>query len=299
MRVLVIGASGMLGKVVFDYFSEFPQYTVYGLYRNQLGIHNDLKQRIFNIDICDEEKLSERLQIIKPEIIINCAAIVNVDMCETDLQYALALNSEVVTVIARTCPNAKFIYISTDSVFDGKKGGYSEEDIVNPLNNYSMSKYYGELNAIKGFKKHLIIRTNIYGFHAKKSSSLAEWALEELKSDKKISGFDDVYFNPVYTKQLAVIIKELIEADFWGTINVASRDYISKYSFLTSLAKVFQLDDSLIKKQSIDSVKFKAIRAKNTTLSTDKLKTLLNYVPDFNKGLNELYSDFQNFYKTK
>jgi dTDP-4-dehydrorhamnose reductase len=299
MRVLVIGASGMLGKVIFDYFSKFSQYTVYGLCRNKLEIHNDLEQNFFYIDICNEKKFSECLKIIKPEIIINCAAIVNVDMCETDLQYALMLNSEAITVIARYCHDAKFIYISTDSVFDGKKGDYTEADVVNPLNNYSISKYYGELNTIEGFKKYLIIRTNIYGFHENNGSSLVEWALKELKNGNKIFGFEDVYFNPVYTRQLAIVIKKLIEVDFLGIINVASQRYISKYSFLTKLAKFFQLDANLIEKQSIDSIKFKAVRAKNTTLSTNKLEILLNYVPDFEEGLNELHNDFKNICKIK
>lgn len=288
----------MLGKDVFDYFSEFSQYAVFGLYRNELQAHDNMQQNIFHIDVSNERELAECLQMIKPEIVINCAAVVNVDKCETDWPYALKVNGEVTTMIARSCPDIKYVYISTDSVFDGKKGNYSETDVVCPLNNYARSKLQGELNTAKMFEKHLIVRTNIFGFHAGRGSSLAEWALEELQKGNKIVGFTDVYFNPVYTKQLAVVLKQLIESNFLGTINIASRSHVSKYAFLTQLAGTFQINERLIEEQSLDNSSFQAMRPKNTTLSTNKLEVLLGDVPDLDEGISQLYTELKNIRKT-
>lgn len=282
----------MLGKAVFDFFSHFSQYEIHGLYRNTLKPNNIKNKNIVNVDVNNENELADCLKKIQPEIIINCAAIVNVDACERDPKSAYMLHSEVVKIISKYSPTTKFIYISTDSIFDGDKGDYNETDIPGPRNSYSKSKYDGELRTSRYFKRHIIIRTNIYGFHVPNKSSLAEWALKELDAGIKISGFDDVYFNPVYVGQLAEIILQLIQIEYNGVINIASQNYISKYSFLVKLAKKFKLNVDLIEKKSIDSVTFKAVRPRNTTLSVHKLKTLLGHVPDVDEGINNFHHDF-------
>jgi dTDP-4-dehydrorhamnose reductase len=295
VNVLIIGASGMLGKDIASFFAATGRYNVFAVYRNsknKLPCQNIVSA---NIDITDSLAFGNCLREIKPKIIIHCAAIVNVDSCETNSDYANKLHSESIRQIAESAPTAKLIYISTDSVFDGSKGNYSEKDLANPLNYYAKSKYNGESNTLKLFKNSIVIRTNIYGFHFQKQSSLVEWALDNLRQGKKLNGFTDVHFNPVYTKQLAETIYQLTELGFDGLINIASDTFINKYSFLVKIAETFGFDPSLIEAASVNSVNFMARRPKNTTLNTDLLKSIIGTVPDFSNGIKRLYSDYKNF----
>jgi len=292
-NILIIGSNGMLGKDITKYFLNCDEYNVYTINR-----HKDDKiseENSFICDISDNEILKDILLKVQPDIIINCAAIVNVDQCEEDKEFAFSVNSKVNEILALYNGNkTKLVYISTDSMFNGEKGDYSEIDDVEPLNYYAETKLKGEQLILKNNKEALIIRTNIYGFHSQGvQSSLCEWAIENLSKDISINGFDDVYFNPVYTKQLAQIIYELIQKDCKGIINVASNNYLSKYDFLVHLCDIFGFDRKLVKKDKIDNFKFKAKRPKNTTLNIKRLNSIGEYDVSIINGLNMLKSDYE------
>ena len=253
------------------------------------------EENSFICDISDNQILNDVLLKVQPNIIINCAAIVNVDQCEEDKEFAFRVNSKVNEVLALCNTNkAKLVYISTDSIFNGEKGNYSETDDVEPLNYYAETKLKGEQLILKNNKEALIIRTNIYGFHSEGAqSSLCEWAISNLNENISINGFEDVYFNPLYTKQLAQIVYELIQIDCKGIINVASNNYLSKYEFLIYLCDVFGFDRKLIKKDKIDNFVFKAKRPKNTTLNIKRLNSIGKYDISIINGLNMLKSDYE------
>jgi dTDP-4-dehydrorhamnose reductase len=294
-RVLVTGASGMLGK---DFISLFSESGGYDIYTNQIDHEEILKDRDINsltFDLTDTSLFAGYLKEIQPDLIIHCAAIVNVDRCENDKDHALRLHCETVNQIALHAVSAKLVYISTDSVFDGTKGNYQESDQTNPLNYYAKSKLLGEENTLKLLKNSMVVRTNIYGFHLQENKpSLAEWALSSLQKNKSINGFTDVFFNPVYTKQLAVEVLKLINLNFNGLIHVASGTFLSKYIFLTELARTFGYNPDLIRKESIDTMHFSAKRPNNTTLNTNLVAKTLGSVPDFTEGMKQFHLDYQN-----
>lgn len=295
-NLLVIGATGMLGKSIIEHFKEDSRYEVYGISRI---VNEEIKgyNRII-MDITDSNKLKKILNEINPNIIIHCAANTNVDNCNNNRTYTYKLHVEATEILAKF--NCRYVYISTDSVFDGMVGNYSEEDKTNPLNYYAKTKLEGEKVSLASNSKALILRTNIYGFHLEKKSSLVEWALENLLLNNKINGFNDVYFNPIYVGQLARVIKKLCTYDdVTGVLNIGSREYISKYEFLIKLAHAFNVSEKLIIPQSIDSVNFNAQRPRNTTLNLDRLNYILEEVPSIDYGIQELSNDYYNFFRNK
>jgi len=299
-KVLITGITGMLGLDVSKTFSN-DNYNVYGIARNKKNnfiFDNNVKVEYF--DLINLDKTKQFIQSINPDIIVHCAANVNLSKCENDKNMANKINSEVPGQIASfTDENTKLIYISTDSLFNGEKGNYKEEDDTFPLNKYAKSKLLGEKKVRENKENFIIIRTNIIGFHIPWASSLFEWALKKLINQNSIKGFNDTIFNPVTTKQLATIIKILVEnQDNRGIINIGSKKYISKYEFLLKVAEKFGIEKDLIQPASIDILNTSIKRPKNTTLNNSKIKKILNeekYL-DLNWGLNELKKDLLNQY---
>lgn len=291
-KIVITGDSGMLGRDIVDVFIEDKKYQVFGISRKVVTEKDNFTS--IDLDLTDIRALKKTLEEIEPDVIIHCAAVVDVDFCEKNRKATDKLHIKATGVLASYQTNkSKFIYISTDSVFDGKNGDYKESDSPHPLNYYASSKLKGEKAALKINPNSLIIRTNIYGFHVPKGNSLAEWALDNFKQNKKINGFNDVYFNPVYTWQLAKIIKTIVEGGkIKGILNIVSDKSVSKYDFLCLLAKAFYNKQNLVNSISVDELKFIAKRPKNTVLNINKLKKIIKNVPTVAQGIREMKKDY-------
>ena len=277
----------MLGKAVVNHFSKNNMYDVYGLSKDNSDVI-----KTFSGDLTDKAFLNSTLSEIKPEMIIHCAANVNLEDCEKNQDLTFSLHVKATIQLASfNSAKTKFVYISTDSVFNGQKGGYIETDMPNPINYYATTKLEGEKAALTNNPNTIVTRTNMFGINSYKKKSLAEWAIQNLSQSKKISGFSDVFFNPLYTMQLASVIEKLLNSGFNGIINAGSKDYISKYSFLAMLSDVFGFDNNLIEKAAIDDVVI-FNRPKNTTLKTDLLNKIISFVPDIYDGIKMMKNDF-------
>jgi dTDP-4-dehydrorhamnose reductase len=291
-KILILGGSGMLGKDLLDLFTQDENYQVFTIFRNSIDLKkNNLK--VFNFDLKKKDQLLETILQIMPDIVINSAAITNIDYCENNIEESYYLHSNIISIIKEILPEIKFVYISTDSIFDGKAGNYTEEDEPNPLNVYAKSKLAGELNSKKCYDNCIIARTNIIGYHINNQKSLSEWAIMNLRNNKSISGFNDVYFNPLYTKINAKCLKDLIEIDYSGIINLASNNYIDKYSFLVLLSNALEMSQNLIISQKYDQNNFKAIRPLNTTLNNTKLKNLLKTNLNLDYSIETFIKDYK------
>jgi dTDP-4-dehydrorhamnose reductase len=292
-KILVVGSGGMLGKDVVACF-EKDGYEVFGISRDVEG--NNMSDHILLGDITKKTFISDALAKIKPDVIVNCAAIVNVDACENNKKLAQDVHVGATRNLAEH-KGAKFIYISTDSVYDGQRGNYKEEDQTNPVNYYATTKLEGELACLNANPKAIVLRTNIYGFHLPLGKSLAEWAIDSLSRQIPIKGFTDTFFNPLYTKQLAEIIKFFSFSDYEGVYNTVSDEVVSKYDFLVRLAEKFGFSKELISKAEISgSEQLVASRPKNTYLNRDKLVKVLGEtrISSFKEGLDWLYKDYKD-----
>lgn len=289
-RILITGVTGMLGSDLARMFSSMGKYEVFGLGRSISSAIPKANQ--FIVDLKETDQI-ERLNFI-PDIIIHTAAITDLNLCEKDPEMANQVHVEASRALASLCGKQSiFFYISTDSVFDGTKGNYSESDIPSPLNVYAKSKLRGEYEVQKLVgDRAIILRTNIYGFHLPLKNSMAEWAYKEWMLGKTISGFTDTIFNAVYTHQLAEIIGRIIDSNIlYPVINIGSNEAISKFDFLEKFRKKLNIDKALLKPALSTSFPSAIMRPKNTSLNTTLLSTFYS-VPDFETGISNWINRF-------
>ncbi len=275
MKVGVTGASGMLGTSLVAHLSE--KHKVFATSRSK-GIEGDnIEWDCF--DLTDIKLLNQWLDKVKPNVVIHCAAIVNVDLCEENVELATELHVETTKAMADYLGSSdgRLIYISTDSVFDGEKqGAYSESDLENPLNVYAKTKLMGE-KPVQSMNNGLVLRVNIIGWTQEGGTSFAEWILKSLIGNAPLSLFYDVYFSPLHVDNLSLIVGKIIERPIFGLHHCASSDSISKYDFGKKMAETFQLSNENINRVSVDSIEFKANRPKNMALSVKKISSALVY----------------------
>jgi dTDP-4-dehydrorhamnose reductase len=194
----------------------------------------------------------------------------------------------------------KLVHISTDAVFDGKSGNYSEDDLTNPLSVYAKTKRAGEENVQNQNPDAIIARVNFFGWSLSGTRSLGEFFFNNLISKNPINGFIDVNFCPLYVSHLSDLLLEMVKADLSGIYHVVSSDHMTKYEFGCAIANQFGLDHSLINPISVTKSNLKAERSLNLTLSSKKLSNDLNRsIPTTLDGINQFYEDYQNGYAQK
>lgn len=275
MRVGITGASGMLGSALVTHLSKSHEIFATSRSKGEEGIN--IEWDCFNIT--NTSLLNKWLNKIKPDILIHCAAIVNVDHCENNVKLATKIHVESTEVIANflVSNGGRFFYISTDGVFDGEKQkAYFELDLVNPLNVYAKTKVLGE-KIVCSMDKGLVLRTNIIGSTPKGKTSFVEWLIDSLNDNTPLKLHHDRYFSPLHVDKLSFIIEKIIKYPIFGLYHCASCDSISKYEFGKKMAEIFQLSYSNVTRFSTDAAEFKARRPKNMALNSEKLSKKLQY----------------------
>lgn len=274
-KIFITGGSGLLGGNLAMMARE--KYKTYAAYHDHpIKIKNC---DTFPIDIRNQHEVLRAITKIRPEVIVHTAALTNVDYCEDHHDEAWSLNVEGTRNLAKAAVSvgAKFIYISTDSIFDGKRGMYTEDDNPNPLSYYAKTKLEGEKVIGEFDLNHSILRTCIYGWNMQEKFSLAEWVIHGLQNKKKLQMFTDVFFSPILVNNLSEAIFEIYESDLEGVLNVAGSERCSKFHFGEKIAEVFALDRSYIEPTSIeDFTNFKAPRPRDVSLDVSKAKKTLH-----------------------
>lgn len=290
-RILITGVSGLLGNNLAYYYSD--KCTVLGLYNSHpITIRGICIEKL---DLVSEyNKINMLVNEFNPTVIIHCASLTNIEECEIEKEVTKKVNVIATKGIVDSIydKNIKLIYISTDAVYDGVKGNHSESDNINPQNYYGVSKYEGEIEALK-HSNTLVLRTNIFGWNIQNKKSLGEWILDELNNGRIINCFKDAFFSSIYTFELAKVLVALMRSDLRGVFNCCSQDSCSKYEFAIMLATRFGLNTALINPISIDDFGFKAKRGKNLALNVNKLKKELDYeLPTVGQSIGSFYTDF-------
>lgn len=282
MKIIILGSSGMLGSCLKNKLVANNEV---------IGISRKTKNDKYECDFKNLKALENILDKEKADIIINCAAITDLQYCEKNINEAFSVHYYLSNFLSKR--NERNIYISTDSVFDGSVGWYKEESIVKPLNVYAMSKYMGEMPIIQN--GGLVIRVNIFGFNSiMKRSSLFEWMCEQIKLNNKVIGYTNIIFNPVSIFKLAEIMEKMIERNINGLINIGSNEAISKADFLN---KIVNIVDEKYKGLSLGELSETVIiRPKNTTLSTQKFKGYGFNGIDIYEDLSETIRKYNEYY---
>lgn len=291
MKILILGSNGMLGSALINSFNDSSNF-IFGISRSPSK--NLDPNHFFQLDFMNPnfvEKLKQVSSLFKPEIIINASGLTSLLACEHDLDKARFLNGEVNKHFLEAFKNSKYFYISTDSVFNGVSGAYSEKSQKSPVNNYAISKSYGEDICLKYSNKTIILRTNIYDLSSNKGPSIVNWASSSFQKNLNITGFDDYIFNPLHTSQVSEAIKLISDSVFRSNeiYHLGSSQYISKFNFLQLLKKKFPSSDSVIER-AYNQIPADGIeRPMNTSLDTSKFELLFNKKFKINDGINAIF----------
>ena len=305
MRILVTGASGLLGlnlsleaaKRQANSDNRQNEHDVFGLVHS-----HPLRTSAFTVlggDLFDPNTAQRIIDQTRPNWVINCAALAIVDACETDPLRAQKLNTELPAKLAAIVARggARLLHVSTDAVFDGQRGDYTETDTPNPLSVYGRSKLEGELAVADANPEAIIARVNFYGWSLSGKRSLSEFFFYNLESSKQLMGFTDVYFCPLLVNDLAQILLKMLQDELSGLYHVVSSESISKYDFGVALAREFGLEENLITPTSVSEAGLAAARSPKLTLRTAKLgATLGTPPPDISSGLKRFYKLYQEGY---
>ena len=233
------------------------------------------------------------LERARPSWVIHCAALTDVDACESAPGLAYTVNATVAGEVAAAAAavDAGVIYISTDAFWD-TTGPHHERDVTEPLNIYTISKLVGEDAVCDANPRALVVRTNIFGWSPVRRRKLAEWILGELEAGRDVPGFSDVYFNPLLANDLADVLFELTDLGLTGLYNVAASDVVTKYAFAVTLAKEFGFDPARVKAASISGTSPRALRPRDTSLDVGRISRVLGRmmpsVADGVRGLRRL-----------
>jgi len=233
---------------------------------------------VIQLDISDHKKISDLIDKEKPDIVINCAGRNDIDFLEKNPEQAIAINSIGPEIIAKKCEecNSRLVHISTDSIFDGQKGMYDENDVPNPKNIYAKTKLEGEKKVTKECSNSVIVRTNFYGIDNSRKY-LFNNMLEKLKQKQDIIGFDDVHFTPLSVENLSQQITDVTFSNYNGIIHLGSDKKISKYEFCKIMAQKLGFGENYVKQGSIDNLSFIAERPKNTSLNNKVSKSIVKH----------------------
>jgi dTDP-4-dehydrorhamnose reductase len=295
MRILVTGASGLLGVNLA--LEAARDHTVFG----QVNSHR-LATEAFTIiqtDLLAPNAMQRLLEQTQPDWVIHCAALTNLEACEAHPAQAQQLNSEIPAKLAKLVARggARLLHISTDAVFDGQRGEYTEQDIPNPLSTYARTKLEGEHAVTQANPQAIIARVNLYGWSLTGKRSLAEFFFYNLQAGKPVMGFTDVFFCPLLANELAHLFLRMLASGLSGLYHVVSSECMSKYAFGVAVARKFGLDDNLISPSSVANAGLKAARSPNLTLRTAKLVQALGEpLPNLSTGLERFYTLYQQGY---
>lgn len=268
--MLVTGASGLLGSNLALAAAErgFPLVAGHGRRPIQLpGAAN------VAWDLLDDAATKEIFDSVQPAWIVHCAAATDVDWCETNPEEAYRINAEVPRRLALIASelDALMVFISTDAVFDGRRGSYEESQPPSPINVYGRTKVAAEAFVEAGAPESLVIRTNLFGWSPSGRRGLAEWVLSRLETGLPFPAFFDIRFSPLLATDLAHLVLDMIAADLRGLYHVNASDSCTKYEFAMSLARSFDLDPAGIRRSSVAAARFPAERPRDTSLQTGKV----------------------------
>jgi dTDP-4-dehydrorhamnose reductase len=284
--LLVTGGSGLLGSaVVRQAIGKFRVTSTY--HKNPVALE---EAEFIRADLLNDRDL-ETLSLAKPEIIVHCAALTDVDYCESHPEEAFAQNVQASINVAKMAKNlgSYMVHISTDGVFDGEKGAYSEDDSPRPINSYGRSKLAAERKVSETYRHGCILRTNIIGWNATARKSMAEWMIGVLKRREALTAFNDVVISPLLTDDLSHLIFDLCRLEYEGIVHIGSSDSCSKLQIAHIIAEIFELDPINIKSISVDELQLKAKRPKNTSLDVRRISALLGRrMPTVSDGIRRM-----------
>jgi len=295
MKILVTGANGLIGRKVIRDLLKRNDHQIIATSQKRVQFEPDVDFFTVNLVYSDLNKLVDTL---KPDVLIHCAALSSPDACEVDRYSCRKLNVEVTSRLAAACRDydTHLILLSTDFVFDGKNGGYSETDPASPILYYGESKVEAEKIITDLNIGATIVRTSlVFGYEENLARpNIAVKIIEHLKKGKSYKTPFDQIRTPTFAEDLASSLVSLAENRMGGIFHIAGGEVVSVYDFSVRIANIFGFDESLLIPTSTKDLPEPALRPLNTSLVIQKAKNVLGYNPT---PLNESIHSLKEQYK--
>ena len=295
MKVLITGANGLLGQHLVKMLIESTDYevTATGKGVSRAPINSSNRYKYFSLDITDGVEVNTFIAQNGPDVIIHTAAITQVDDCEKDPVHCWNTNVTATRFLVEAAETigAKFIYISTDFVFDGEAGPYIESDIPAPVNYYGSSKLGAEKSVIEAKLSWCIIRTVlVYGnILVGNRNNIVGWVQNNLSQGKSIQVVSNQLRTPTYVEDLAKGILLVVQKKAIGIYHISGEEVMSPYDMALATAEYLHLDKNLIEKVDAAIFKQSGKRPAKTGFVIDKAKNELGFKPlTFKEGLKKM-----------
>jgi dTDP-4-dehydrorhamnose reductase len=299
-KILVTGSNGLLGQKLIEALISRSDIELIASSKGENRINNKTGYTYENFDITKRDEVFRILTKYKPDVIINTAAMTNVDACEKEKEMCRLLNVDAVNFLIEAIQslqnNAHLIHLSTDFIFDGENGPYKEEDQANPLSFYGQSKWDAEKLIMDSTIKWSILRTIIvYGIVDNMSrSNIVLWAKEALEKGQKINVVDDQFRSPTLAEDLAQGCILAATSGKTGIFHISGKETMSILELVYKVADFYGLDKSLISPSKSTNLNQPAKRPPRTGFIITKAEQELGYKPhSFMEGIKIMDKQLQ------
>lgn len=290
MKILITGSNGLLGQKLVHQLSADAEVELVATARGENRLEHRENYTYRSLDITNPQEVAKVISEEKPAVLINTAAMTNVDACEGDKRGCDALNVDAVQYIVNACEtnNVHLVHLSTDFIFDGAEGPLDENAVPNPVSYYGDSKWKAEKIIEASSVKNAILRTVlVYGVAEKMSrSNIVLWAKGALEKGQPIKVVDDQFRTPTLAEDLAQGCVLAAKQKAEGVYNISGEDFFNIIDMVRAIARFWNLDDSIISPVSSSTLNQAAMRPPKTGFIVKKAIEQLGFKPhSFEEGL--------------
>lgn len=290
MKILITGSNGLLGQKMVSDLKGDVSVDLIATSRGENRLKDKKGYTYYSLDITSNEEVKDCMDKFKPDVIVNTAAVTNVDICENEKEACDQLNVEAVKYLIEACEahNTHLVHLSTDFIFDGEDGPYKEDDKPNPLSYYGLSKLKAESLIQQSSISWSILRTVlVYGVAEEMSrSNIVLWAKGALEKGQAMQVVNDQFRTPTLAEDLSQGCIAAAKLKAQGVFNISGDDYLNVLEIIEAVADFWKLSKDNITVVSSETLSQDAKRPPRTGFILDKAKNELNYKPhSFREGL--------------
>ena len=282
MRILITGGTGLLGKALIETVDN-SNYEIIATCLGDYNLNDTNQVKYKKLDVRDIDGYSSLFKEFKPEVVVHAASVGSPDYAEKNKEETWSIDVVGTQNIINNCEryDSKFIYMSSNGIYDGNKAPYSENDKAEPINYYGKIKLEGERITKSSRILHAIVRPILmYGWNYPfERPNIITLAISKLQKSEKIFVYDDVYTNPIFVQSCAKAIWKVIEENKYDIFNIGGKDRLSIYELVKKAAEIFEYSINLVIPVQQGFFNELTKRPKDTSYNTEKMRKVLGLEP--------------------
>lgn len=274
-EIIITGATGFLGSHLLHACD--PNLVIGTFHKNR---PDDDGYAYIPLDLENLDSFAAEVNAFRPRVLVHAAAQSNLDWCENNPELAWQVNADAPVRLAEICANlgCRYLFVSSDMVFDGEAGYYGEGDMAKPISLYGRAKHAAEVGVLAVNPDALVARVAlIYGIPVAvgRGSSFLNWLLSRLDAGETVPVFIDQFRTPVFVGELARTLLTLAEIKFAGIVHVGGPERLDRYTFAQYVCRFFDYDQRLLRKTRLAEISSAALRPRDLSLRTELLTRLV------------------------